>query len=490
VTRAIGVPIALLFVLIVGTANSAGYRFGVSDQAFYIPAISLRTDPSLFPRDRDVFEPQMRLWLGDELLAAVVRTTDVELPTLFALLYVVTMVGLALAAIALARSLGCNWWTIAICLILLTLRHRIARTGANSLEGYMHPRMLAFACGLVALAFVTRLRPRAAAMWTLVAAVVHTSTAIWFAGVVLVAAAWPYHASRAARTTAVVLAGLGLAGLTGAAAFLPRMDEAWLAVLGGRDYLFSADWPMFAWVTNLAYPVVLYAIYRRRRAAGAAVPGETGLVVGLITLVAGFLLTLPIVEWHVAFFVQLQANRVFWLLDAVVAVYVAWWLAEDVMARWPTGRRAGAVALLALLAVGRGAFVLHETGRPLAQVAPAQDDWVDVMRWLRSQPISWHVLADPGHAWKYGVSVRAAALRDTPLEVGKDPAMAMYDRALATRVAERTAALGGFDTWSVPDDVRGIAARYAIDVFVDRADRAFPFPVLFRNDTFVVYDLR
>ncbi len=488
-TRALGLPFALLFVVIVGTANSAGYRFGASDQAFYIPAISLRADPALFPRDRAVFEPQMRLWLGDELLGAVVRATGVELPTLFALLYLVTMVGLALAAIALARSLGCDWWTIATCLILLTLRHRIARTGANSLEGYMHPRMLAFACGLVALAFVTRLRPRAAAAWTLVAAVVHTSTAIWFAGVVLVAAAWAYRGTRTAGTIATAI-GLGAIGLAIAAAFMPRMDAEWLAILGDRDYLFSADWPLFAWVCNLAYPVVLSAIYRRRRSSGIAVPGEAGLVAGLIALVAVFLLTIPLAEWHVAFFVQLQANRVFWLLDAVVAVYVGWWIAEDLMARWPTTRRAAVIALLALLAIGRGAFVLHETGRPLAQIAPAQDDWMDVMHWLRGQPASWHVLADPGHAWKYGVSVRAAALRDTPLEIGKDPAMAMYDRALATRVAERTAALGDFDAWSTADDVRRVADRYGIDVFVDRTDRTFPLPTLFRNQTFVVYDLR
>ena len=53
------------------------------------------------------------------------------------------------------------------------------------------------------------------------------------------------------------------------------------------------------------------------------------------------------------------------------------------------------------------------------------------MNWLRAQPVNWHVLADPGHAWKYGSSVRVAARRDTLLESGKDSSMAMYDRDLA-----------------------------------------------------------
>ena len=35
------------------TINSAGYRYGASDQAFYAPAILKRIDPSLYPRDSD-----------------------------------------------------------------------------------------------------------------------------------------------------------------------------------------------------------------------------------------------------------------------------------------------------------------------------------------------------------------------------------------------------------------------------------------------------
>ena len=492
-TKSTWLLLGLLFVTIAGSANAAGYRFGASDQAFYIPAIALRADPSLFPRDRVVFEPQMRLWVGDELLGTLVRTTGMTLPTLFAVLYALTMVGLVAGVTLLARSLGCNAWTIATALVLVTLRHRIARTGANSLEGYMHPRMLAFACGLVALAFVTWKRPVAAAAWTLVSAVVHTSTALWFGAVVAVATVWPFHRNRRAPWLAAAGLAIGMVGAGVAVAAMPRMDDAWLAVLADRDYLFSTDWPLYAWVGNLAYPAVLLAIFRRRTTLGAIRPGETGLVAGLVSLVALFALSLPFAELHVAFFVQLQANRVFWLLDAAVAIYLAWWLAEDLMVRWTVGRRAAAVALLAVLSLSRGAFVLRETGRPLAQLAPAADaDWMEVMTWLRGRPSAWHVLADPAHARKYGISVRAAASRDTVLEAGKDPAMAMYDEALAQRVAERTALLAGFDDWTAADAdrIRDIDARYDIDVFVDRADRAFPWPVLFRNNSFVVYDLR
>lgn len=489
-TRTAALAAGALFFLIVGTANAGGYRFGVSDQAFYVPAIALAADDSLFPRDRAVFEPQMRFWLGDEALGALVRHTQVPLPVLFGLLHVVTMIALAAGASCLARRLGLDWWTIAVAIVLMTLRHRIARTGANSLEGYMHPRMLAFALGLVALAYVVRLRPMVAALWTMAAAVVHSSTAIWFAGVVLIAAIWPH--ARSTRARAALGAG-GVAALV-AAAFvagrMPVMDPAWLAVLGDRDYLFSLHWPFYAWAGNLAYPVVILLIYRRRAGLRATVAGEAGLVAGLLALVAVFFVSLPFAERHTAFVVQLQANRVFWLLDAVVAIYLAWWIVGDLARRAPVRRRALIVAALALLAAGRGVFVLHEAGRPLAQPALPDNDWTAAMRWLRQQPTSWHVLADPAHAWKYGTSVRVAARRDTPLELGKDPAMAMYDRALAARVAERTEALAGFDDWTTEVEVRSVATRYDLDVFVDRTDRHFDLPALFRNDRFVVYDLR
>jgi hypothetical protein len=492
VTRRAWLVLGVAFFAVVGTANAGGYRFGVSDQAFYVPAIALRADPALFPRDREVFEPQMRLWLGDELIGGFVRMTNIELPILFAGLQLVTLTGLAVGAVFLARGLGCNWWTVALCLVLLTLRHRIAKTGANSLEGYMHPRMLAFACGLVALGFTVRLQHARAVIWTIVGAVVHTSTALWFAGVVLVAAAWPSRHTRRVRRLAAIVKSASIVALVVLvfSGLLPTMDEEWLAVIGDRDYLFATDWPLYAWIVNLAYPVVLLVIASRRTSTHDSVAGEDGLSMGLLALVYVFLITALLAGLHIAFFVQLQSNRVFWLLDAVVAIYLSWWIMEDLMARRSAAVRAVVILVFASLAIGRGVYVLQETGRPLVRLSlPAGEDWMGAMRWLREQSVPLHVLADPAHAWKYGVSVRVAALRDTPLEAGKDPAMAMYDRGLAARVADRTLAFRDFDTWTI-DDVRAVAARYDLDVFVDRTDRRFDLPVRFRNDSFVIYDLR
>ena len=52
-----------------------------------------------------------------------------------------------------------------VLLAALTLKHRVGLTGANTLEGYAHPRMLAFAIGVTSVTYVLRGRPAAALKW-------------------------------------------------------------------------------------------------------------------------------------------------------------------------------------------------------------------------------------------------------------------------------------------------------------------------------------
>ena len=64
----------LLFVML-ATANGAGYRYGTSDQAFYIPAIIRALNPASFPRDAALIDAQGRLMVIDEIVAALVSVT-------------------------------------------------------------------------------------------------------------------------------------------------------------------------------------------------------------------------------------------------------------------------------------------------------------------------------------------------------------------------------------------------------------------------------
>jgi hypothetical protein len=494
VKRALSWAAAALLFALLATANSGGYRFGTSDQAFYEPAVAMSANPALFPRDRVLLDAQMRWWLGDSVLGALSHVVGGDMPALFVIVYVVSLLALFAAAAIFARSLGASWWTVAGFLVLLTLRHRIAKTGANSLEAYMQPRMLAFALGLAAFAAWVRRRPVGAILCTAAAGVIHTTTAFWFAAALAIAAIWrhPRRADLLLVAGALVAAGLAAVVIGPLAGHMTMIDPEWHAVLDDKDYLYSARWPLYAWLSNLAYLGVIAAAYRRRRSLGLATPNEGALAVGLAGLVVIFLISVPLTEGEYALAVQAQVNRIFWLLDAVTTFYIAWWLLDDRAARfsWSVRGRGIAIGVLLAITTARGFYILrYEARRPLFEIGLPENAWIDAMTWLRAQPASWHVLADPQHGWKYGVSVRVAAERDVLLEAGKDSALAIYDRDVAHRVAERSRAVGDFDHLSVTD-VLALARRYDLDVLVDRADRTFPLPVLYRNAEFIIYRLQ
>jgi hypothetical protein len=206
----------------------------------------------------------------------------------------------------------------------MTFRHRIAKTGANSLEGYFNPRMLAFAIGIAALACVLRRRLWAALALAMAAGLLHPTTGLWLVAVVGVAILTAVNKKPIWAAAAVAIAAafvwLAVAGT--------RMDETWRSVLLEKDYLFSLQWPAYAWAMNLLYLPLLAVIYQRRRALNVLAPGEPLLLVGLAALVAGFLLSLPLTAWNVALAVQLQVNRIFWVLDAALVLYLGWWLMD------------------------------------------------------------------------------------------------------------------------------------------------------------------
>jgi hypothetical protein len=145
-------------------------------------------------------------------------------------------------------------------------------------------------------------------------------------------------------------------------------------------------------------------------------------------------------------------------------------------------------ALLIAFAVGRGAYIMlvERPERALFAVYTPESAWEDAMRWVARQPASAHVLADPGHAWKHGTSVRASAGHDVFLEEVKDSALAIYSRAVASRVVERTAAIGDFGAMTA-DGARDLARRYDLDYLVSEAD--LMLPVVYRNGQFRIYAL-
>ena len=494
-----GSPAPLLFTicvvpfLLLCTLNSAGYRYGASDQAFYAPAMFEAIDPALYPRDSDVIRSQAQLTLADNLIGPLARATGVDLPVLFVALQIAALSLLALAVLRVAGALYRTSWAAVALLAAVTLRHAISKSGTNTLEGYFHPRQLSFALGALAVTLFLRGRYAATLLLVAVAGAMHPTTGLWFAiwlGVALVVhgrrdrRVWALAAAAIVAALAFSLWAFTSGPLAGRFVF---MDAEWLETLASKPYLFPLQWPALTWLINLGYVAIVAAAFRWRQRAGLATPRESALVAGCVTLAAVFLATLPFNAARVALAIQLQPARVFWMLDFLAVVYVVWMLAEGAA---PAAARARAVAAVLIgLSIARGAYVMFVEfpERRIVQADVADDDWGRVMAWARRTDRSSGWLADPDHAARYGTSVRVAARRDVFVEAIKDGAVGMYERGVALRTRDRVRAVGDFPALT-PEGARALAVAYDLDFLI--TEQPIALPEVFRSGRLGVYRLR
>ena len=336
--------LSLLPFVLLATANSAGYRYGASDLAFYGPAVMRQLDPSLFPRDTPIIDAQARLTFMDETVASISRLTTDDLPALFLGLYLLTLVLLAVGIGAIGASLYQNRWTTIALLAAITLRHAIAKSGTNSLEGYFHPRQLAFALGTLAIAAFLRGRTAVAALALCAAGSLHPTTTLWLAiwlGVATFVSRPHWRKWLGAAIVAAIALAIWTLTLGPLAGRLTLMDAEWLAALDDKDYLFPLRWPVSAWLVNFGYVVLIVWLYSRRVAAGVTTAAETGLAAGCLALAAVFAVAVPLNAARVALAIQLQPARVFWMLDLLAIVYVVWAVAEGAPQSESAAREAG-----------------------------------------------------------------------------------------------------------------------------------------------------
>ena len=288
---------------LVAILNSGGYRYGVGDQAFYVPAVVQHLNTDLFPRDRLLLHAQDRFMVLDDIAAGLTETSGISIPVLFFGAYLLGAVLLFGGLVTIGRTMYRSWWTVAMLAALLTLRHRITQTGANTFEPYFHPRMLAFAFGVWAIATYLRGKVGVALVLVALACATHPTTGLWFGIWIVVALA---VSDAKWRAPVIALCAVAAAAGVWAVSFGPlrgrlgRMDAAWASVLAGKDYIFPSDWGASFWLVNFGYLAVASAIYEMRRRRGLTLPREPGLLIGAVSLAVLFLVSWPMMGAGIA----------------------------------------------------------------------------------------------------------------------------------------------------------------------------------------------
>tara|TARA_B100001123_G_scaffold301719_1_gene336779 strand:- start:10035 stop:11573 length:1539 start_codon:yes stop_codon:yes gene_type:complete len=474
--------------------NVGGYRYGVQDQSFYLPAVLRQLDPTLFLRDTAVLEAQDLFFFFDNAIGWITKFTGWSLPFTFFGLFVLGLLILGIATATLGWQLYGSWYTAATLTLAITLRHRISLTAVNTLEGYLHPRMLAFAVGISALALFMRGRSWPALLITIIAIMLHPTTGLWFLIALSVAVVVAEPPSSRGMLLGILIGTPVLLWLSQAMVGnrFVVMDDAWISVLAHKSYLFPSNWTWTAWLANLGTATVIGAVYLYRYRAGMTSRRETGIICGCAALLTLFILSLPLVNLRLALAVQLQISRIFWILDFIAIASLAWLLTESNIWRrlsWsPTVARHVVVTAVAVTTIIRGGYVsfVEHPNRPVIALRPADSDWIQAMTWVTRTDPETHLLVDPAHAWRHGTSVRVSGQRDVYLEEVKDPAMAIYSRVVARRVLERIQDLGQFDALTV-ERAHLLADKYDLHYLID--NRPFDLPIVYRAGIFKIYEL-
>src|ERR1035438_4831066 len=146
----------LLSILLFATLGFVvmGYHPGLEDDGVYLAAVKADLNPALFPHDSDFFRLQLQATLFDSWMAHFVQWTGItlawaELFWQFAALFVILWATGRIAGKLFAEKRA-QWAAVAMVAAMFTLP--VAGTALNIADQHLHPRNLATALILIAIA--------------------------------------------------------------------------------------------------------------------------------------------------------------------------------------------------------------------------------------------------------------------------------------------------------------------------------------------------
>jgi hypothetical protein len=429
-----------------------GYHYGFDDQSVYLPAIKKRLQPDLYPFDADFFLLQTRLGSFADAVAGSVRLTRLPVDWAIFFWYLATVYLLLAGCWRIARQMLRSSAGIQGALLLTTalLTLPVAGTFIVLCDPYLHPRALAMAFLLFALADLWEGRLRIA-VWALLAALAHPTIALfgfWHIAV----QAWP--AEKGKTPALVALAALApaalflLPGQVLAQWFADPASPAWREALSGRRYLFPQQWTWYELLGAFAPLLILEACARHAQRRGLERLGRICrrlILSGGVGIGAGFLIGLSPALLPL---VPLEPMRTLALVYLLMVVFVGGLVAE----RLPAKSARLAPALLVPLALG-----MFFVQRAQLEASPhiewpgvsPKTDWLQAFDWIRRNSprdalfaMNPDLLQLPGEN-EHGF--RALAERSQLAEASKDRAVSRNIPSLAWQWRDQVRAQRGIE---------------------------------------------
>ncbi len=243
-----------------------GYHPGLEDDGIYLPAVKADLNPALYPYNSGFFRLQVQATTFDGWIADFIRITHLpvswaELLCQFLSLFVVLWACHRIAC-SLFRDTRAQWAAVAMVSAMFTLP--VSGTALYLMDQHLHPRNLATALILMAVANVLEGRRRAAAALLVPAFLLHPIMAAMgisfslFLSIALLdpAPAWIFAFQRA------------MPALVPLDWVFEPANPVWKKALDTRTYYYLYKWHWYEWLGALAPLALFWLLWSAARRRG------------------------------------------------------------------------------------------------------------------------------------------------------------------------------------------------------------------------------
>jgi hypothetical protein len=440
-----------------------GYHPGFEDDGIYLTAVKADLNPALFPHDSEFFRLQMQATVFDGSMAHFIRWTGMpvawaELLWQFAALFLILWACRRIAVLIFPQARA-QWASVAMVAAMFTLP--VAGTALNIADQHLHPRNLATAFILIAVAWILEgKRWQAVPMLALALALHPIMAALGMSFCIFLTLALretvPFPV-RAAQGSLAAAAPLGWI-------FAPT-SPSWRLALASRTYYSVYRWAWYEWLGALAPLFLFWLLWRVAEKKGQTLLARFALavfaygvfqqVVAMALLEPESLVRLtplqPMRYLHLVFiFMSLAAGG---LLGKFVLKAKAW--------RWA----------VYLLVINGGMFLVQweliDDGAhlELPWMATA-NPWLQAFDWIRvNTPTDAYFALDPRYLAAPGEgfhNFRALAERSQLADGIKDTAVVMEVPSLALTWHEQQLAQAGWQDFQLADFER-LKTQFGVD---------------------------
>lgn len=429
-----------------------GYHPGLEDDGVYLTAVKADLNPALYPHDSEFFRTQLQASVFDGSMARFVRWTGVPLAwaELIAQLAALFLILWACKRIAscLFEGWAAQWGAVATVAAIFTLP--VAGTALTIADQYLHPRNLATALILLAVAEILERRGRLAVPLLLLALLLHPIMALLgvsFCVFLTVAMREPGPGRRlSAKSSLAAAVPLGW--------IFDGPNPSWRKALDAKDYMHLWRWAWYEWLGALAPLLLFWVLWRFAQRRGESRLARFALAVfcyGVFQQLVAVAVLTPNALVRLAPFQPMRFLQLVYLFMALVA--------GGLMGRFLLAKRVWRWTAY-LLVLNGSMFLVQWTqidqGQHLELPFTAPDTpWQQAFDWIKQNTptdayfaLAPRYMSEPGEGFR---SFRALAERSQMADGDKDTAMATQIPGVAADWDRQQDALAGWTHFQLAD---------------------------------------